>query len=369
MTCDHCGEAVVEGVYCTRCGAHQGTTLDAGDAKTRRHSYAAHPGEHVGHPNLFSTLFPHAGPHKIHEFRWAFIAGLAGVFALYLFGLISIAVLVSAFLVPVLYLLYLVEAQVFKGEPLPVLGLTLVGGAVLGLVVTLGVHAIAPDPVVGGLAAGIDWLALLGLAVALPVVQEILKPLPTIMLRRRGFDETLDGLVFGVAAGLGFSIAETIVNFSSLFTSTGLRTDSGNWIYPLITVAVLQPVMQGSATGLIAASLWRRRNVLGVAAAVAAHVLFSAGSSIIRDLGAAAIVVDVFQAAVVGGLLVAIRYTLHHALIDEARHMGFSETVCTHCHKHVFAAGFCPSCGLALPARPTSVKAAATPVKTATEGA
>lgn len=66
MRCDHCAHDVPDGVFCTRCGAHQGTTAELGDAKTREHRYAAHPGEHVAQPSMFTTLFPHLGHHKIH---------------------------------------------------------------------------------------------------------------------------------------------------------------------------------------------------------------------------------------------------------------------------------------------------------------
>src|SRR4030088_421485 len=111
--------------------------MESGNAKTREHRYAAHPGEHVAQPSIITTLFPHLGHHKVHEFRWAFIAGLAGILVLYIAGLISAAILVSAFLVPVLYLIYLYEAQVYKDEPAIVLGFTLGGGIVVGIVLTV----------------------------------------------------------------------------------------------------------------------------------------------------------------------------------------------------------------------------------------
>src|SRR6059058_2629852 len=150
MRCDHCAHDVPDGVFCTRCGAHQGTTEEFGNAKLREHRYAAHPGEHVAQPSVITTLFPHLGHHKIHEFRWAFIAGLAGVLILYVSGLIAAAILVAAFLVPVLYLVYLYEAQVYRDEPATVLGFTIGGGAVVGLVLTLIERAVYnPYPGVG----------------------------------------------------------------------------------------------------------------------------------------------------------------------------------------------------------------------------
>ena len=141
MRCDHCAHDVPDGVFCTRCGAHQGTTDEFGNARTREHRYAAHPGEHVAQPSVITTLFPHLGHHKVHEFRWALIVGLAGVLVLYIAGLITAAILVSAFLVPVLYLIYLYEAQVYNDEPAMVLGFTIGGGVIAGIVVTLLVHA------------------------------------------------------------------------------------------------------------------------------------------------------------------------------------------------------------------------------------
>src|SRR4029077_10602128 len=137
MRCDHCAHDVPDGVFCTRCGAHQGTTYEFGNARTREHRYAAHPGEHVAQPSVITTLFPHLGHHKVHEFRWALIVGFAGVLVLYLAGLITAAILVAAFLVPVLYLIYLYEAQVYRDEPATILGFTIGAGIVIGIVVTL----------------------------------------------------------------------------------------------------------------------------------------------------------------------------------------------------------------------------------------
>src|SRR5438477_11823966 len=181
MRCDHCAHDVPDRVFCTRCGAHQGTTEEFGNAKLREHRYAAHPGEHVAQPSVITTLFPHLGHHKIHEFRWAFIAGLAGVLILYVSGLIAAAILVAAFLVPVLYLVYLYEAQVYRDEPATVLGFTIGGGALNGLVLTVierlvyNPYANIGNPLRG---AGISVGAVLFVGLLVPVVQEVLKPLP-----------------------------------------------------------------------------------------------------------------------------------------------------------------------------------------------
>lgn len=367
MRCDHCANDVPDGVFCTRCGAHQGTTGELRKAKTRSHRYAAHPAEHVFQPSILTTIFPHLGDQKVHEFRWAFVVGLAGILILYVAGLITAAILVAVLLVPVLYLIYLYEAQVYRDEPAGVLGFTIGGGAILGLVLTLIVRAFDnPYSAVGNPlhATTIDLGALLLLGVLVPVLQEVLKPLPALFLpRRANFPETVDGLVFGIAAGLGFSVAESLVAFSSVLAGLPAHVAPGNWIYELITLAVFQPLLQGSATGMVVAAVWRyrrgrlgQRELGGVAMAVIAHAAFAFGTRLLEDVAIAQPFVLVWQAAVVGSALIYVRYLLHHSLLEEAAHMGFAETVCPNCHMHIVASGFCPSCGVALTAAPTSVK-------------
>ena len=372
MRCDHCANDVPDGVFCTRCGAHQGTTGELGNAKTRQHSYAAHPAEHVVQPSIFTTLFPHLGHSKVHEFRWAFAVGLAGILILYVAGLITAAILVAIFLVPVLYLIYLYEAQVYRDEPAVVLGFTIGGGALIGIVLTVIERIVYnPYPNLGNplRGAGMSIGALLFLGLLLPIVQEAVKPLPALFLPNRGdFPETVDGLVFGIAAGLGFSVAESLVSFSTALTNLPVHLPPGNWIYDLATLAVFQPLLQGSATGMIVAAVWRyrrgrlgRREIVGVAVAVTAHVSFSLGTQLWKDALLSPLFILIWQAVVVGAVLVYIRYLLHHALLEEAAHMGYAETVCPNCHMHIVASGFCPNCGMALTAAPSAVKRARKP--------
>ncbi len=321
----------------------------------------------MAQPAVFSTLFPHLGHHKIHEFRWAFIAGLAGVVILYAAGLITAAILVSAFLVPVLYLIYLYEAQVYRDEPALVLGFTIGGGLLVGIVVTLferliyNPFQVVPNPLG---AASVSVGAVLVLGFVVPLIQEALKPLPAFFLPNRAdFPETVDGLVFGIASGLGFSVAETLIGFSSTLASLPPHVTPGNWIYDLATIAVFQPLLQGTATGMIVATIWRfrrgrlaGRELAAVAMAVLAHIAFSTGTVLMKETATNPLFILLWQALVVGMLLIYIRYLLHYSLLEEAAHMGFAETVCPNCHMHIVASGFCPNCGMALSAAPTAVR-------------
>ena len=248
-------------------------------------------------------------------------------------------------------------------------------GAVVGLVVTLVERAVynpfsgVGNPLHNG---GVNVGALLLLGLLVPVVQEAVKPLPALFLpNRKDFPETVDGLVFGIAAGLGFSLTESLVAFSSALPALG-HTTPGNWIYELATIGVFLPLLQGSATGMVVATVWRfrrgrlaGREVGGVAMAVIAHIAFVVGTQLLSDVAVAQLFVLVWQAVVVGALLVYVRYLLHHALLEEAAHMGFAETVCPNCHRHIVASGFCPNCGMALTAAPTSVKRSRKPAAAA----
>jgi hypothetical protein len=121
--------------------------------------------------------------------------------------------------------------------------------------------------------------------------------------------------------------------------------------------------LQGSTTGMIVATIWRyrrgrlgRREIGSVVMAVVAHIAFSAGTELMKQTSVNALFILIWQAAIVGAVLIYIRYLLHHALLEEAAHMGFAETVCPSCHMHIVASGFCPNCGMALTAAPNAVR-------------
>jgi len=56
-------------------------------------------------------------------------------------------------------------------------------------------------------------------------------------------------LTFGVAAGLGFAAAETIVQFSKVIATEPVHTSSANWLFPVLGVCILTPLLQGHVPG------------------------------------------------------------------------------------------------------------------------
>jgi hypothetical protein len=355
VTCDHCGRQVPDAVFCTNCGAHQGLADHAIAAQERPHHFAAHPGEHVSQPSVFTTLFPHLGHRKLQEFRWALTLGFALVVVLVATGLIVAAVLVSIFLVPTLYVVYLFEAQVYRTEPALVLGATLGGGILLGLAVTI----LSERIIGGGLAS--TGVPIVSYGIVLPIIQLIVMPIPALLLGvLPQFRDTIDGLVFGVTAGVGFACAEGLVGYWSLFSYPPSGNDAATWIFPITSLALLVPLLHGITSGAITATLWRPSRtgtghwvaLFGVPVVVLAAVAFYAGGLILQIHGVAQLIVLFYQTALALLVVLYIRHLVHHSLIEEGRDQAYRPIVCPHCHHHVMAAGFCPSCGVALSASP-----------------
>ncbi len=349
MTCSHCGATVPEGPYCTRCGAHRVK------GPLRVHHFAVRPAEHLATPAILSTLLPRLEHERVHLFRWALIGGILLVGILAATGLVIPAIWVAALLVPSLYVAYLRVADVFADAPVPILLGTVVAGAVVGVALT----AIA-DSIGKSLGAG----GVILLATATAVVAELLKPVVPLLFLRRRFPNTLDGLVFGVAAGVGYAFAQTVVNLTGSLGGVGLRVDPSNWLFTLASAAVLIPLLHGSCSGLVAASLWRPRGgrdavlrAVGLPLALVADICFVAGSEILDDAGLSPLFVLLWQALVVAAVLIAIRVLLHAAVLDEGTALGLHEQRCQHCGATVEAAGFCPQCGVLLAVPTTEVAA------------
>lgn len=346
VTCSQCGADVPAGEFCTQCGAHRA-------GRERLHHYALRPGEHVGTPNVLSTLMPRLEHERAHLFRWSLLAAIAVVAVLAVTGLIAPAIWVAALAVPMLYVSYLRHLDLFDREPLTVLAGTVVAGGVIGAAVTLVANAIG---------SGLDTGGVLALTAGVAVVAEVLKPLVPLAWLRRRYQHTLDGLVLGVAAGAGYALAQTIVNLSVSFGGS-LRVDPSNWVFTLVSAAVLIPLLHGSCTGLVAASLWRPRGgrdaalrAAGLPLALIADIGFTVGSALLDIAGLSPLFVLMWQAVVVAGVLIAIRLLVHAAVLDEAGELGLHQVRCHHCGRTVEASRFCPDCGASV-ARPREVAA------------
>ena len=367
--CPHCAELVPVGAFCGNCGA--GLTEASG--RTRIHAYAAAPGEHTVRPALISTLFPHLPHRHAHLFREAFGIGLLIVILLAALQLYTSALIAASLLLPILYLLSLYEVEVYAQEPTPVLAATFLVGAVLGTS-----YALVVGHVISGSISGTQQGPVVS-GLVLPIVLQLLMLAgPALLLWRSRFDETLDGLTFGVASALGFTVAAVITGYWHTFTAPlqGTGAVSTDTILQLLRAGILVAVVNACTTGMITAVLWletrgrsRRRHV-SVFRGLDATLVVGFGAQVF--LGFVSYYIGnllglvLLWALAAALLLVWLRVLLHHALLEEGADLFIGEaSACPECHRLVPTMNFCPACGVHRSAGPKHARPAEQPPETA----
>jgi PrsW family intramembrane metalloprotease len=356
VTCPHCESVVPAGEFCGHCGAH----LTTGNVD-RRHAFAAMPNEHVLHFNLVSTLFPHLSHRHGGPFRWALITGAVFVIALAALHLFAPATVAAAVLLPALYLLYLYEVEVYAEEPWLLVGATMIAGGVLGFVFTEVADGAAARVILAGDNSGGFVLR----AIAIPILAQVLMlagPLFLFFFRAR-YREPLDGVTFGAASALGFSLTSELAALWPLIVGPLVASgDPIDWALRLLRLGILVSLVNASTTALVAAGLWlqrydRRRAERAREVSVLATLVVAFGAQVV--LGALTLVVTdlivevLIWALAAIALMLYVRQVMHQALLAEgvAHEIG-PDSQCPECHHIVPTMLFCPNCGAARLAAP-----------------
>ena len=355
VTCPHCGSSVPSGDFCGHCGAH----LTIGTRRTN--AYTAVPAERVAHLSIISTLFPALPHRRSGPFRVALVAGGAVVVMLAALHLFAPATAAAVFVLPVLYLLYLYEVEIYEDEPWLVVGATMVIGAVLGIVFTSVTGGALAQLILTG-----DRDASFGLAaVAIPVLAQALMlggPLLLYIIRGR-FREPLDGLTFGAASALGFTLASSLTAFWPLFAGPLVAAGSPlDWGLRLTRAGLFVSLINACTTALVTAALWLHRYdrrqagrrwhssiLFALVVAFGVQIALGVMAFLVDDL----IVDFVILAATTAVLLLYVRLVIHDALLVEGvEHEIGLDAPCPECHRVVPTMAFCPSCGAARAAAP-----------------
>lgn len=362
--CPHCGQTVPHLHFCVRCGSPL-------DESARRHEFAAHPGEPVQAVRLFSTLFPHLPRDSYDAFRYALLLAVVVVAGLVIAGLYPLALVASAVVVPVLFVLYFIEVDLYERAPLAVIVATLAWGALIGA----GLGAIGRLASTSGAAEGTTSLvAGVPAAVGVALLGAALATLgPLALIRHKAFNDVLDGATFGAISGAVYASAFGVVRSSDLL-GAGLRPggDPLPWLVRLGTLGLAEPILLATTIGSICAAFWLRyrapvgdRSALGWLGMPALAVL--AGGVLLVLSAAARVVLPLLGGFIATGIAAAIgllwlRATIHVGLLEEANEAGIGPpTRCANCGRLTPGHTFCGWCGVSLQALPRSSRPAASP--------
>jgi hypothetical protein len=313
---------------------------------------------------LISTILPHSNREVADNYRWALLASTVLVVFLTLLGLLPMAIIAAAFAVPLVYLIYIYDVNLWEDSPAPVVVALFLVTGLLATVVSLLFFRWAFDEqffaLLGASRAGqgtsVPIGPLLIFAVLLPVLAEVVKNIgPVWLASQPRFDDMIDGLTFGIAAGTAYAAAETLVAFAPVF-GAGFRTTSGiaNWIPIILNLMIVKSLIYGTATGIaVAVFSGRGEGYDGFRPSYYASFAFAAGANVLYWLGVRLLAYAPFGQAlgllwgvlILGVLVIRVRVLLHTALLEAA----IEDAATDRRHKGATTlAGFCPECEMAL---------------------
>lgn len=351
VECPRCGLSVPAGEFCGHCGA----PLTEGSAR-RTHAFAAVPSEPVAHLSIITTLFPHLPHRQGAPFRVALVAGLVLVGVLAVLHLFAVAAVAAVLVLPALYLIYLYEVEIYENEPWIVIGATLITGAILGV----GFARLSGDALAALVLTGDQDNAFVVAGIAIPITAQALMlagPLLLYLFRER-FAEPLDGLTFGAASALGFSLASSLTIYWPALAGPLVASGSPlDWALRLARTGLLVALVNATTTGVVCAAIWlhrydRRRAGRPLEASILVTLVVAFGSQVaigIFGFEAHDLLLEIAVLAIAGAaLLLYLRRVIHDALLVEGpEHEIGPDAPCPECHRVVPTMAFCPACGAA----------------------
>ncbi|BBY58255.1 zinc ribbon domain-containing protein [Mycolicibacterium sarraceniae] len=364
MECSVCRIDVPAGAFCGYCGDHLASEPTRGPKWLRGDTFGAAPGESVLLPSIASSLFPHLPQRSRIPFRVGIALVLLGLVAFSVAKLPAALITVAALGLPLLFVLYLVESQVYRDLAGWLLVLTGVVSAALGagwILLTGEMVARAYGvPMATGLA--IHHLMREGIAIPTGAMILMLVPIVLVRLMRSKPREVLDGFVVGAFAALIFAAAATLTRLAPQFAA-GLLAYSRP-IKGLIVEAgicgLTIPLTAAAAGGLFGMALWFRGQTTNShehpgrvrAALLGLTVLVL----ILHVAVGAADVMGWPQLSMLGIhvvmtllSLVLLRIGVQLALLHEVPDPidEHAPMLCPHCEHVVPDMAFCPACGAA----------------------
>ena len=374
MHCSRCQSPVPEVAhFCHHCGQD----LVGGDAR-RRPRFALQPDEPVASFALISSIMPREAGRHPQTYRTAFTITLVVALVAAIFGAMPIALLVAAFAIPIVYITYLYDVNLWEDEPLAVTGLafgltglaaalfTALWTALLPLTTTLR------DPE-GDLLGGPQWGTFLILAILVPVVGELIRQVgPVLLASRPAFDDLMDGVTFGVISGVAYACFDTLVRHWALLTGGLVTPQPAQFASLVFLEGFVKPLVMGTATGLAVAEFsglgkgfdgYTPRYFGGVGLAMGANVLYATGIYLLGYVGSPNVAVPLqvmWGLLVLGGLIIRLRTVLQAGLLEGALETAAraeqpdqtEQGFCVRCEMPLLpGSAFCSACGVSMRAR------------------
>ncbi len=355
---------------------------------TRRRSFAAKPDEPVASFALVSTIMPRGAGERPQTYRIALTIAIVVALVAAIFGALPIAILVAAFAVPIVYIVYLYDVNLWEDEPIPVTGLAFGLTGVLTILFTMLVMWLLRPSLPTTSLDGTDlgggpsvWTFLL-VALVVPIVGEAIREIgPVLLASRPEFDDLMDGLTFGVVSGVAYACFDTIVRFWDLLIGGRVEADPGLWMSLIFLHGFVKPLVLGTATGIACAEYsglgrgydgFTPRYYRGAVEAVLANIGFWGGIYLLSFLSnptTSVVLSTGWGLLILGILILRVRNVLHTGLMEaalerSARDGGIGSSgelqFCVRCEMPLLDdASFCTACG-------TAVRAQAKPHKAAT---
>lgn len=357
MDCSRCLSPVPDVAhFCHRCGLD----LVPGDTRGQRR-FALAPDEPVASFALISSIMPREAGRHPQTYRTAFTITLVVALVAAIFGAMPIAVLVAAFAIPIVYITYLYDVNLWEDEPLAVTGFAFaLTGLLAALFTVLWTPLLpltstlrSPD---GGLLAGPQWVPFLIVAVLVPVVGEVIRQLgPVVLASRPAFDDLMDGVTFGVVSGVAYACFDTLVRHWALLTGGMVAPQPAQFASLVFLEGFVKPLVMGTATGLAVAEFsglgrgydgFTSRYFGAVGLAMGANILFNTGTYLLGYVGteSLALVLQVLWGLLVLAVLILrLRVVLQTGLLE-----GALEAAAKADHATDADLGFCARCELPL---------------------
>ncbi|GAB3761568.1 PrsW family intramembrane metalloprotease [Microlunatus parietis] len=376
MECPRCRAELPEVAhFCHVCGQDQ----RSGD-QARRKAFAVKPDEPVTSFALISTIMPRGTGERPQTYRIALVFALVVALVAAIFGALPIAVLVAAFAIPLVYIVYLYDVNLWDDAPVPVTAMAFGLTGVLAIVFTIvwwrglgGPRVITTD--LEGLDSGPSVAGFLIAALLVPIIGEAIRQVgPLVLASRPQFDDLMDGLTFGVISGVSYATFDTLVRHWDLLTGGLQAADPGVWVPLMFLEGFVKPLLMGTATGIACAEFsglgrgydgFTPRYFRGLVEAVVANIAYQGGIYLFSFLGNLALSISlnvIWGVLILSILILRVRTVLHSGLMEAAlertaREGGVGEDgelgFCARCEMPLLEhAAFCNACGTAVRVQP-----------------